>query len=265
MAVNVVLQESEVRADVYFAWDYSLEPPYEAPPVLTPTVDLTPSATPTATDTPEATATPEPQGSPTPSPTPTFSASDPRTSLGVPTWEDDFVNDGDWFLYSDDHVSFEIVNNQMQMKAYNPDFYSGWSLGWRKDANMYLEATMSVLTCSGRDTIGLVFRAPDVGRGYLFGVSCDGRYSLRLWDGEQMNRLQDWTSHTALKSGSDQTQRIGVWANGNLIKLYANGELLKELYDSTYTSEGLFGVFISSASTTNFQARVSEFMFWNSP
>ena len=110
---------------------------------------------------------------------------------------------------------------------------------------MYVEATLSVLTCSGRDSVGLVFRAPDVGRGYLCGVSCDGRYSL--------------------KSGSDQTQRIAVWTDGNIIRLYANGELLKELVDGTYSDDGLFGVFISSAVTPNFEARLIEFLYWNSP
>jgi hypothetical protein len=265
MVVNVVLTESEVRADVYFAWDYALEPVYEAPSVSTPTEDLTLSVTPTATGTPEPSATPEPIGSPTPTPTPTFSVSDPRSSLGDPTWEDDLENDGDWFLYSDEHVSFEMVDGQMELKAFNPDFYSGWSLGWRKDTNMYVEVTLSVLTCSGRDSVGLVFRAPDVGRGYLFGVSCDGRYSLRRWDGEEMTRIQDWTSHSAIKSGSDQTQRIAVWTNGNIIRLYANGELLKELVDGTYSDDGLFGVFISSAVTPNFEARLSEFLYWNSP
>jgi hypothetical protein len=265
MVVNVVLTEGEVRADVYFAWDYALEPAFELPSISTPTEDLTPSATPTATGTLEPSATPEPVGSPTPSPTPTFSVTDPRSSLGDPTWEDDLENDGDWFLYSDEHVSFEMVDGQMELKAYNPDFYSGWSLGWRKDTNMYVEATLSVLACSERDSVGLVFRAPDVGRGYLFGVSCDGRYSLRLWDGEEMRRIQDWTSHAAIKSGSDQTQRIAVWTNGNLIRLYANGELLKELVDETYSEDGLFGVFISSAVTPNFEARLSEFLYWNSP
>ncbi len=265
MAVNVVLVEGEVRADVYFAWDYMLEPPYQEPPVATPTEDLTPSVTPTSTATIEPSTTPEPQGSATPSPSPTFSSSDPRASLGPPTWEDDLVNDGDWFLYSDEHVRFEMVNGQMELEAYSPDFYSGWSLGWRKDTNMYLEATFDVLTCSERDTVGLVFRAPDVGRGYLFGITCDGRYSLRLWDGETMSRIQDWTTHPALKSGSDQTQRIAVWTSGNSIRLYANGELLNERFDSTYNGDGLFGVFISSATTPNFQARLREFLYWNSP
>jgi hypothetical protein len=265
MVVNVILAEGEVRADVYFAWDYALQPAYQAPSVLTPTLDLTPSATLTPTETSEPSATPEPTGSPTPSPSPTFSVEDPRANLGDPTWEDDLENDGDFFLYSDEHVSFEMVDGQMELKAFNPDFYSGWSLGWRKDTNMYVETTMRVLTCSDRDTVGLVFRAPDTGRGYLFGISCDGRFSLRLWDGEEMTRIQDWTSHSALKSGSDQTHRIAVWTNGNLIRLYANGELLKELVDATYNTDGFFGVFISSAVTPNFQARLSEFLYWNSP
>ena len=265
MQVTVILAQSEVRADVYFAWDYALEPAYQPPSVLTPTQDLTPRATPSSTETPAPSETPQSTSSPTPSPTPTFSSGDPRANLGDPTWEDDLENDGDWFLYTDDYVGFKMLDGQMELTAFNPDFYSGWSLGWRKDTNMFIEATIKVQTCSGRDMVGLVFRAPDVSSGYLYGVSCDGRYLLRLWDGEEMTRIQDWTSHSALKSGSDQTQRIAVLTNGNLIRLYANGELLKEIVDATYNEEGFFGVFISSAETANFQARMSEFVYWNSP
>ncbi len=265
MAVNVVLAKDEVRADVYFAWDFALEPLYQAPSVATPTENLTPSPEPSATTTPEPTGTLEPTGSPTPSPSPTFSVEDPRASLGDPTWEDDLEDDGDFYLYGDEHVNFEMADGVMKLTAYNPDFYSGWSLGWRKDSNMYLEATFSVSTCSERDTIGLVLRAPDVGKGYLYGISCDGRYSLRFWDGAEMKRIQDWIKHPALKSGSNQTQRVAVWTNGNLIRLYANGQLLKEIVDTTFTDDGLFGVFISSAQTSNFQAQMSEFLYWASP
>ncbi|TFH35023.1 MAG: hypothetical protein E4G99_08245 [Anaerolineales bacterium] len=265
MTMAVTLGEGEVRADIYFAWDFALEPAYQAPDVLTPTQDTTPSPEPTATATSEPSSTPQPTGSPTPSPSPTFTSEDPRANLGAPTWEDNMENDGDWFLYTDEHVGFEMVDGQMELSAFNPDFYSGWSLGWRRDTNMFLEATMSVLTCSGRDSIGLVFRAPDVSSGYLFGISCDGRYSLRWWDGDEMTRIQDWTSDPVLKTGSDQTQRIAVLTNGNLIQLYANGKLLKEIVDATYNEEGLLGVFISSAETPKFQARMSEFVYWNSP
>jgi len=147
----------------------------------------------------------------------------------------------------------------------NADFYNGWLLSWRKDLNFYIETTGTVETCSGRDSYGLMFRAPASDKGYigyLYGISCDGRYSLLSWDGEVMTQILDWTPSTHLAAGSEQTHRIGVLAQGNELKLYAQGELLTTLTDTTH-GEGLFGLFISAAQTPNFTTNVEEFLYWD--
>lgn len=260
---TVTLGIDEVRSDIYFAWDYLLLPPFELILTNTPVVEETASATVTI----EPSATPAATNTATPTASPTLGTSDPRASLGDPTWQDDFEDASDWALYEDDHTRFEIAENELAMMAFNADYYNGWLLSWRKDVNFYIEATGTVETCSGRDSYGLMFRAPASDKGYigyLFGISCDGRYSLRSWDGEVMNKILDWTPSTHLATGSDQTHRIGVWAQGNELKLYAQGELLATLTDNTY-SEGLFGLFISAAQTPNFTSNVEEFLYWDLP
>ncbi len=258
---TVTLGVDEVRSDIYFAWDYLLLPPFVSIPTSTPVVESTASATATL----EPSATPAATSTPTPTVTPTLGTSDPRASLGDPTWQDDFAEASDWAFYEDDHTRFEIVENKLAMTAFNADFYNGWLLSWRKDLNFYIEATGTVETCSGRDSYGLMFRAPASDKGYigyLFGISCDGRYSLRSWDGEVMTHILDWTPSTQLAAGSEQTHRIGVLAQGNELKLYAQGELLTTLTDTTH-GEGLFGLFISSAQTPNFTTNVEEFLYWD--
>jgi hypothetical protein len=257
----VILDVDDVRSDVYFAWDYLLLPPYS--PVGTDTPVVVETAAPT--ETPEPSETPDATATPTPTPTPTLGSSDPRAALGDPTWQDDFADASDWAIYEDDHVRFEVADDTLTMTAFNADFYNGWLLSWQKDDNFYIEATGTTGTCAGRDAYGLMFRASASDKGYigyLFGISCDGRYSLRSWDGEVMSKIIDWTPSSALASGADQTHRLGVWAQGDELSLYAQGELLTTVTESTHAT-GLFGVFISAAQTPNFKSHVEEYLYWD--
>jgi len=65
-------------------------------------------------------------------------------------------------------------------------------------------------------------------RGYLFGISCDGQYSLRKWDGKAgdkgvMTVLVNWTASPSIQAGSNKTNTIGFMAVGDRLILYANG------------------------------------------
>jgi hypothetical protein len=150
------------------------------------------------------------------------------------------------------------------MTAYNPNYYNGWIMSWRKADNFYLETTAEFGTCSGRDAFGLMFRAPTASKGYLFGINCSGEYVLRVWDGEHMTNLTTWTAQSVIPLGSNVTHRIGVWAKGDELSLYAEGVFLRQLTDSTFR-EGLFGLFVSSGSTPNLTATVREIAYWDLP
>ena len=135
-----------------------------------------------------------------------------------------------------------------------------------------LKATFITTTCSGSDHYGIILRVPVVNapdQGYLFGVTCDGRYSLRRWNGEiqpkgEMKRLVDLTASSAIKTGSNQTNRLGIYAVGSRLILYVNGTLLTEVNESTYPS-GFFGVFVGADVTTNLTVHVDEMSYWLNP
>lgn len=203
-----------------------------------------------------------------PTATPTFPTGDPRLSLGEPDFYDNFATSANWPLYEDDHVSFRI-NNQTQliMTAFNPDQWDGWMLTSPVITDFYLEMTARFRQCSGIDRYGLVFRAVPSENGYIgyhYGVSCDGRFSLRRWDGKNFIKLIDWTESDNINAGSQQGNRIGVMANGNRFSLYANGVLLREFSDDTHSS-GRFGVFVGSVNTPNFKVEVEEVSQWELP
>jgi hypothetical protein len=254
MTIN--LSEGQTYTVEPVGWDYQFLPVYEPPPTATGAPSETPEPTQTPSPTSENTNTPTPQG--------TSAAQDPNLPTGNPAWRDPFDNGGNWPLYEDDHVSFEVEQGKAVMTAFNPDFYEGWMLSWPDLSDFYLEGTFESGNCSGRDRYGLVSRssAPDEAYvGYLFGVTCDGRYSLRTWDGEEFHDLIPWSSSSLIPTGSGKTLRLGLWAKGNRFILYVDRKKLAEIQDNTY-SDGKFGLFVGSVETDDLQIKVDEIAYW---
>lgn len=229
-----------------------------------PTADLQATVSPqSATPTTEAVA---------PSPSPllpaiaTPPAGDPRSTLGAPTYRDTFSKASLWGLedpYDDGHTRAEISNNQLVMTSLKAEGWMGWRTTYPKPGNAYIEAVFSTGSCSGGDQYGLVFRLTDDSEAEYFAVTCDGRYSLSHYDGSQFTRLLNWQSSNAVLTGSDQTNRLGVWVEDKNIRLYANGNLLTETSDDQLPEKGNFGVLITGIKTENFTVRISEIAYWD--
>jgi hypothetical protein len=115
--------------------------------------------------------------------------------------------------------------------------------------------------CSGLDRYGLLLRAPDPNEGYVYGFSCDGRFRIYKWDGENYRAIQEWKSPPHIKTGPDQTNLLGIWMSGDTIRLYANRILIGEYTDNTY-DEGRFGLFIGSSETEDFEVYIDEVSYW---
>ncbi len=238
-------------------------PPPTAPPAQTDTPP--PSATEVPTLAPP-TDTPSPSATASPTITVTAVAGDPRSALGQPTWRDTFDSTNGWNLGDDSFTKLEIEDGNLVLTGRSTA--DGWRLTWPEVDDVYLEATARTQTCQGSDEYGLMFRVPDVhtaDKGYLFGFTCDGRYFLRTWDGENMNTLVPSTASGAIQSGSDKTNRIGVWTEGDELSLYANGTLLMKISDDTFNDKGGFGFFIGARKTENFAIESSEIAYWDLP
>jgi hypothetical protein len=182
--------------------------------------------------------------------------------LGDPTWRDTFTAGTNWFLVDTDNTVFEIKDGNLVMVSKTTEM-DEWGLSNRpKLTDFYLEIIATTgEECSGLDRYGVLVRAPDAAKGYVFGFSCAGSYRLYLWDGENYTGLQEWASSPHILSGPNQTNRMGIMAEGSSFKLYANGKLLTEVSDSTY-AEGRFGLFIGSKNTVNFTVAVEEAAYW---
>ena len=62
----------------------------------------------------------------------------------------------------------------------------------------------------------------------------------------------------------DQTNQVGVWAEGDTLRVYINGDIVAEFTDDTYT-RGLFGLLIRSEFTNDFTVAVDEMSYWTLP
>ena len=87
---------------------------------------------------------------------------------------------------------------------------------------------------------------------------------MRKWDGDNFTALVDWTSSPSIKAGVGQDNRLGVMAEGDTYRFYANGALLDEVTDDSFNG-GRFGLFVAGKDTEDFTARVKEVAYWDLP
>ena len=234
-------------------------------PTMTPAVVL-----PTLADTPTPNVTLEP------SPTTTLDvpSSDPISKLGSPGSTDlmDSSSKWAWPTGSSDFTTVEFKDGYLMMTNISKDA-AGWVLPLiSQQVDSYIELTANSGTCSGKDSYGIIFRVPvlkDPDQGYLYQVTCDGYYRLWKWDGKVGEKglavsLLGWKQSNNIKSGANQTNRLGVMVVDKKITLYMNGVELGSVTDSSY-SAGFFGAFVRSGSSTNYTAKFDSMQFWENP
>ena len=242
----------------------SLEPTLPQVPTSTPTVEL--QASPTVTITLTTTPLPQP-----PAASPTPNQDDPQQQLGQPDRVDSFSNGQNWGLtaagYSDDYTSVNVENGALTYRSKQPAGWLGWRLGGHEIDQAYVEAVISTLNCAGLDTYGLILKAPDYssGQGYYLTLTCDGQYSLSATTSTGSSEVIPLTASSWIKSGPNQTNRIGIWLEGGQIKLYANGQLLQVVSNSDITGSGHIGFFIIGNQAADFGYSVTDISTWTLP
>ena len=244
--------------------------------LITPTADTggLPTATqeetePPAVETteaaPEDTATPTPTQTPPITPTATLSDTDPALTLGTPDWVDGMEDGDNWPTGYNDYTSIAFKDGYLKLTAETD--LDGWRLTWPYLEDFYLEVKLQSPECSGSDHYGVMFRVPDnanANKGYLFGITCDGKYSLRRWDGEKMVYPITWTASDAIKTGANVQNTLGVMAKDKNLALYINGQKVKEVVDDDFL-EGSFGLFVGSDNVEKLTVWVDQIRYWDVP
>ena len=188
---------------------------------------------------------------------------DPAAILGNPDGTDTFSVKTNWTLFDVDCFKSEITGGNYVMTAKGLPDTVCWEVSWPKVQNFYLETTVdNIETCDPLDRYGLLLRAPDNYRGYLFGLTCSGDYSLTLWNGEETIVLIPPTSDDAILKGPTLQNRLGVAVTGSDFYLYANGVYLNQAEDLTFMDEGKIGYFVRAASEQPFQVKYDNMKIW---
>lgn len=214
-----------------------------------------------------ATAESTPTVAITSTPTITATPSDPSQMYGAPIWHNGLDNGTSFGLstpFNDGYSSFSVSGGKMTMTGITTGGWKGWRLTDRKLGNFYMEDSFNVQSCTGLDSYGLVFRAPDYssGFGYYFGITCDGQYSLMRWSSAGEIYIQNWKASPEIVTGSNQTNKVGVLVKGNDIQLFINGKQVQSINDAAFPTQTIIGVFIASMTTPNFTVDLDQIDMW---
>ena len=236
--------ENSVNATLTAVAAVEESPPTEAPP---------PTEVPTATQVP----------SPTPSPTPEPIEGDPADLLGEPEGIDTFDTKTNWTLFDNDCFKSEIIDGVFRMTSKGVEGIICWEVSWPEIDHFYVDTTVFMPDdCQANDRFGMLFRAPDNFRGYQYGLTCDGKYTLTLWDGERTTVLVEPTQSDVINVGLDAVNRLGVAAHGSSYDLFVNGVFLTEVIDSTFTAPGKLGYFVRASTNNGFVVEYDNLAVW---
>lgn len=198
-------------------------------------------------------------------------STDPGEYLGDADWSDDMSVAGNWPTTTNDFNLAAFDNETLMITALSESF--GWRIASTDAfADAYIEASIKVEDCSGKDDYGIIFRVPEnsgYNRGYLYGITCDGYYVLRSWDGMTgekgvLTTLKKYSESSLINAGKLETNRLGIMAVGNRLILFVNGVEIDEISDDTF-SDGNFGIYINRNETENLTIYVDDVKYWIDP
>lgn len=251
------------------------EPTLDLQPIVDEIVQATLAALPTATPIPTLTLEPPtstptlfiPTATSTPlPPTATISPDDPAVTLGQPDYVDNFDDSSGWTLFDDECFKSEITDGKYVMTNTGKLNIACWEMSALKEKDFYLQTLVNMPdTCNPNDRFGMIIRAPDLNKGYLVGLTCDGRFFLYKWDGEKTTMLIPPGSNPAILAGPGQVNRLGVKAEGNAYSLYGNGILLGNGFDDQFTEKGLIGYFTGASGGQPFTVKFDDLSVWRLP
>ncbi len=231
---------------------------------LSPSETMAPS--PTHTE-PVLEATPTETATSTETPTATQDQNDPAQRLGAATWTEDFNGSSSPWDYESPQANFKPSNGALVLIAKANANWHSWYVSSPKLKDAYVEATIQMSNCSGRDRMGLVVRGTsDWMRFYYMGVTCDGQWGFFRMDADvNISEISAYQPADPLGTGMNNPHRIGIWMEGTNFTFYIDGEKVGEASDTTLSGEGFTGFLIAYANTPGYSVRIEQLRYWNIP
>ena len=186
-----------------------------------------------------------PPVAPTSPPTATESAATAPTATpplgedGNIVFEDDFSSSASGWEAGDYDTGSVGYTEEAYFVTSFGDGHTMWGVANRSFDNVMIDVQAKQVSAPANNNNGYGVMCREQGTsnatGYLFLVSGDGHYSIvKSVDGE-FEWLVQWTPSELIRQGNT-TNRIVVFCDGPSLGMYADGELLASVEDSSYTS-----------------------------
>ncbi|MDH5715911.1 MAG: DUF1080 domain-containing protein, partial [Candidatus Aminicenantes bacterium] len=146
-------------------------------------------------------------------------------------------------FYDDDSGNWGVSGSEYVMIQADAINFT-WTGAYYNRVYTDFSYTIDVKRVSGLTTEAnsILFRGVDTGNTYMFNIDCNGNYILGVRSGGMdYKALAGWLYTPYLNTGLDTWNTIQVICIGPTIAVYANGNLLTTVTDSTFTS-GKVGV-----------------------
>ncbi len=230
----------------------------------TPYPTSTATATATATITPTATTVWFPPTE-TPSPVPTIERSptpDLLPNFGASLLEDPFRSDAFWLTGAMGAGTIATGANELTLAVSQPN---GYLFSFRNEpffSDFYAEITASPSICAGLDEYGLLIRYNSPRDFYRFSLSCNGQTRLDKLLGGLPTAPQPWLVSPSVPTGAPSSSRLGVWAVGDELQFFINGDFQFAVRDYSLGG-GMLGVFARSAGETALTVNFSDLVVYS--
>jgi hypothetical protein len=139
-----------------------------------------------------------------------------------------------WAEFSGSQSEQTYQNGKFVITVHDVD-YIAWSFASQNYADFVVEATAAKTSGPNDGVYGLLFRFVDNQNYYAFVVNATGSYLVAVRINNAWTNLIPLTKNSAIKTGS-AVNKLAVVAQGDSFSFYANGVLLNQVTDTTFTN-----------------------------
>ena len=179
-----------------------------------------------------------------------------NVSTCSPLFTDDFSDPGSgWPISDDGNIRYEYLAGEYRIMVRNTSWWTGARPGFK--ASDYVVA-VDVRNAGNYGSYGLLFGgSDDWSQFYGFDIDPDGYYWLWKKDGDDWTTFDEGYS-THINTGT-ATNRIKVKRDGSEISIYANGQFITSVIDSSLLGERHLGLITFAYDQPGVDARFDNF------
>jgi len=174
---------------------------------------------------------------------PATPTADDRPGMGELLFSDSFDDPAFWNTASSADASAILANDRLVLSITQP---GPLLIASRRDqpsaGDFYAEATANLSLCSGNDQYGMLFRVESSADFYRFDITCNGQERLDRVRAGVAYPLENWLSSNDVPLAAPAQIKLGVWADGQEIRLFLNDTYQFSMTDPVFSSGG-FGFF----------------------